>query len=289
MEVKVDLHLHTTVSDGRLTPSELVKYTAAQGLEVIAVSDHDITDGLDEAYATVQEYPEMTIIPAIELSTEVPDDEVHMLGYFIDYDDREFQNILDKFREGRLDRGQLMVNKLSEYGMNIEWERVLEIAGEGSVGRPHVALALVEKGYFKEPRDAFDEYLCNGGLAYIERKKMTPVQGIEMLSKVGGAAVIAHPARIVGLDEMLGDLKKAGLAGIEVFYAEYSAETISWLYEMSVKHDLVPCGGSDYHALGNTGEQVPGSMGPPMESVERLKAISDDIRKGPTRSSIPTS
>ena len=169
MEVKVDLHLHTTVSDGRLTPSELVKYTAAQGLEVIAVSDHDITDGLDEAYATVQEYPEMTIIPAIELSTAVPDDEVHMLGYFIDYDDREFQNILDNFREGRLDRGQLMVNKLSEYGMNIEWERVLEIAGEGSVGRPHVALALVEKGYFKEPRDAFEEYLCNGGLAYIER------------------------------------------------------------------------------------------------------------------------
>ena len=182
MEVKVDLHLHTTVSDGRLTPSELVKYTAAQGLEVIAVSDHDITDGLDEAYATVQEYPEMTIIPAIELSTEVPDDEVHMLGYFIDYEDREFQNILDKFREGRLDRGQLMVSKLAEYGMNIEWERVLEIAGEGSVGRPHVALALVEKGYFKEPRDAFKEYLCNGGLAYIERKKMTPARGIEMLA-----------------------------------------------------------------------------------------------------------
>ena len=97
MEVKVDLHLHTTVSDGRLTPSELVKYTAAQGLEVIAVSDHDITDGLDEAYATVQEYPNMTIIPAIELSTDVPDDEVHMLGYFIDYEDREFQNILDTY------------------------------------------------------------------------------------------------------------------------------------------------------------------------------------------------
>ena len=196
MEVKVDLHLHTTVSDGRLTPSELVKYTAAQGLEVIAVSDHDITDGLDEAYATVQEYPNMTIIPAIELSTDVPDDEVHMLGYFIDYEDREFQNILDKFREGRLDRGQLMVNKLAEYGMNIEWERVLEIAGEGSVGRPHVALALVEKGYFKEPSDAFEENFCNGGLANIQRKKMTPARGIDMLAKVGGDEVISHHSKI---------------------------------------------------------------------------------------------
>ena len=279
MEHKVDLHLHTTVSDGRLTPSDLVKYTAEQGLEVIAVSDHDITDGLDEAYATAQEYPHMTIIPAIELSTDVPGDEVHMLGYFIDYEDNEFQAILNKFREGRLDRGELMVGKLAEYGMNIEWERVLEIAGEGSVGRPHVALALVEKGYFKEPKDAFDEYLCNGGLAYIERKKMTPVQGIHMLAKVGGAAVIAHPAQIVGLDDMLGELKEAGLAGIEVFYAGYSPDTISWLYEVSVKHNLVPCGGSDYHALGNTGEQVPGSMGPPMESVERLKRIAEDIRK----------
>ena len=279
MEHKVDLHLHTTVSDGRLTPSELVKYTAEQGLEVIAVSDHDITDGLEEAYATLQEYPYMTIIPAIELSTDVLGDEVHMLGYFIDYEDNEFQAILNKFREGRLDRGELMVGKLAEYGMNIEWERVLEIAGEGSVGRPHVALALVEKGYFKEPKDAFDEYLCNGGLAYIERNKMTPVQGIQMLAKVGGAAVIAHPAQIVGLDDMLGELKEAGLAGIEVFYAGYSPDTISWLYEISVKHDLVPCGGSDYHALGNTGEQVPGSMGPPMESVERLKRISEDIRK----------
>lgn len=279
MEHKVDLHLHTTVSDGRLTPSDLVKYTAEQGLEVIAVSDHDITDGLDEAYATAQEYPHMTIIPAIELSTDVPGDEVHMLGYFIDYEDNEFQAILNKFREGRLDRGELMVGKLAEYGMNIEWERVLEIAGEGSVGRPHVALALVEKGYFKEPKDAFDEYLCNGGLAYIERNKMTPVQGIQMLTKVGGAAVIAHPAQIVGLDDMLGELKEAGLAGIEVFYAGYSPDTISWLYEVSVKHNLVPCGGSDYHALGNTGEQVPGSMGPPMESVERLKRIAEDIRK----------
>ena len=279
MEHKVDLHLHTTVSDGRLTPSDLVKYTAEQGLEVIAVSDHDITDGLDEAYATAQEYPHMTIIPAIELSTDVPGDEVHMLGYFIDYEDNEFQAILNKFREGRLDRGELMVGKLAEYGMNIEWERVLEIAGEGSVGRPHVALALVEKGYFKEPKDAFDEYLCNGGLGYFERKKMTPVKGIQMLAKVGGAAVIAHPAQIVGLDDMLGELKEAGLAGIEVFYAGYSPDTISWLYEVSVKHNLVPCGGSDYHALGNTGEQVPGSMGPPMESVERLKRIAEDIRK----------
>ena len=278
MTITVDLHLHTTVSDGRLTPEELIQLTAKQGLEVVAISDHDITDGLSEAYKTAEDYPNMTVIPSIELSTEVPGDEVHLLGYFIDYENENFQNILSKFREGRLDRGQSMVDKLAEYGMDIEWNRVLEIAGEGSVGRPHVALALVEKGYFREPKDAFDEYLCNGGLAYIERKKMKPNQGIDMLAKVGGAAVLAHPAQIVDLDKFAGELKKSGLAGMEVYYAQYSTETIARLLSIAKRHGLIPCGGSDYHALGNTGEHVPGTMGPPLESVERLEAFARNLK-----------
>jgi len=234
---------------------------------------------LTEAYKTAEDYPNMTIIPAIELSTNVRGDEVHMLGYFIDYTNDDFQQILSEFREGRLDRGQLMVDKLAEFGMDIDWSRVLEIAGEGSVGRPHLALALVEKGYFKEPKDAFDEYLCNGGLAYMDRKTMDPNQGIEMLAKVAGASVLAHPAQIANLDKVAGELKRSGLAGMEVYYAQYSANTIARLLNIAKRYDLIPCGGSDYHALGNTGEQVPGTMGPPLESVERLEKFSRNLRK----------
>ena len=273
----VDLHLHTTVSDGRLTPTELIKLVAGKGLKVVSVSDHDITDGLAEAYQAAEEFPDLRIIPGIELSTDIPGDEIHMLGYFIGYEDEAFQTILVRFREGRLERGRAMVEKLAEHGLQIEWERVKEIAGEGSVGRPHIALALVEKGYFKEPKDAFAEYLGRNGLAYAEREKMTPEEGVEMLGKIGGVAVLAHPAQLADLDEKAAHLKAAGLVGMEVYYAQYSPETIDRLARVAENHGLIPCGGSDYHGLGNTGELLPGTMGPPMETVERLEEASRKI------------
>ena len=277
MGAVVDLHLHTTVSDGRLTPTELIKLVAGKGLKVISISDHDITDGLAEAYQAAKEFPDMRIIPGIELSTDIPGDEIHMLGYFISYEDDAFQTILSRFREGRLERGLAMVEKLAEHGLHVEWERVKEIAGEGSVGRPHIALALVEKGYFKEPKDAFAEYLGRNGLAYAEREKMTPEEGVEMLGRIGGVAVLAHPAQLADLDEKAGQLKAAGLVGMEVYYAQYSPETIDRLARVAENHGLIPCGGSDYHGLGNTGELLPGTMGPPMETVERLEEASRKI------------
>jgi 3',5'-nucleoside bisphosphate phosphatase len=267
----VDLHLHTTVSDGRLTPTELVRLAASKSLEVISVSDHDTTDGLGEASQAAGEFPKLRIIPGIELSTDIPGDEIHLLGYFIQYKNEDFQDILRRFREGRLERGRLMVEKLADLGMHIEWERVQEIAGEGSVGRPHIALAMVEKGYFKEPKDAFAQYLGRNGLAYVERKKMTPEEGVQMLARVGGVAVLAHPAQLADLDGKIAQLKAAGLVGMEVHYAMYTPETIKHLYEVADRHGMVPCGGSDYHGLGNTGEPLPGTLGPPMETVERLE------------------
>lgn len=267
----VDLHLHTTVSDGRLTPTELVRLAASKGLEVISVSDHDTTDGLTEAYQAAREFPNLRIIPGIELSTDIPGDEIHLLGYFIQYTNGDFQDILRRFREGRLERARLMVEKLADLGVHIEWERVQEIAGEGSVGRPHIALAMVEKGYFKEPKDAFARYLGRNGLAYVERKKMTPEEGVRMLARVGGVAVLAHPAQLADLDDKVAQLKAAGLMGMEVHYAMYTPETIKYLSEVADRHGLIPCGGSDYHGLGNTGEPPPGTLGPPMETVERLE------------------
>ena len=274
MVVEVDLHLHTLASDGRLTPSQLIALVAEKGLKVVSISDHDSTEGLAEAYQAAKSQPDLTIIPGIELSTDIPGDEIHMLGYFINYEDEAFQHTLTTFREGRLERGRLMVEKLATLGIHIEWERVREIAGEGSVGRPHIALAMVEKGYFKEPKGPFAEYLGRNGKAYVERAKMTPAEGVEILTKVGGVAVLAHPASLSELDYKVAELKEAGLQGMEVHYAMYSADTVRYLSEVAKKHELIPCGGSDYHCLGNSGEALPGTQGPPMETVFELMQAS---------------
>lgn len=279
MDGLVDLHLHTLASDGRLTPTQLVDLIASKGVTVAAISDHDTTDGIAEAVRAAAAHPNLEIIPAIELSTDIPGDEIHMLGYFLQYEDEEFQGILKRFRDGRLERGRAMVEKLAALGKPVDWERVQEIAGDGSVGRPHIALAMVEAGYFKEPKEAFYEYLGRNGLAYAEREKMTPEEGVEMLAKVGGSAVLAHPANLEDLDTKVANLKEAGLVGMEVHYAMYSEETIQRLLEVANRHGLIACGGSDYHGLGNTGEQEPGLLGPPMETVERLAGISRDLAR----------
>ena len=280
MSISVDLHLHTTASDGRLTPTELVELTASKGLRTISVSDHDTTAGLEEAQRAVNRIPGMRLIPGIELSCDVPGGEVHMLGYFMDIEDAGFQEMLAGFREGRLARGEGMVTKLAEFGMDIEWERVLEIAGDASVGRPHIAQALVEKGYFAEPSDAFREYLGRNGKAYVERSKLTPPDAVKLLNDVGGVAVFAHPwferrgnepEPEQSLIETVEELKAAGLHGMEVHYAMYDEATVDWLADVARAYDLIPCGGSDYHHSGNSREPLPGVNGPSLETVERLE------------------
>jgi predicted metal-dependent phosphoesterase TrpH len=277
MEALVDLHLHTTASDGRLSPTELIQLVARKGVKVVSVSDHDTTEGLAEVSRAIEEFPNMRLIPGIELSTDIPGDEIHMLGYFMEYDDPEFQQVLRRFRAGRVDRAKMMVEKLASLGLEVEWERVQAIAGDGSVGRPHIALALVEKGYFKEPKEPFFEFLGRNGLAYAEREKMTPSEGVQLLARVGGVPVLAHPAQLQDLDQKVEELKAAGLRGMEVHYAMYSPETVDYLLSVARRHDLIPCGGSDYHGLGNTGELLPGLLGPPMETVERLEEAHREL------------
>ena len=277
MSALVDLHLHTTASDGRLSPTELIHLLASQGLKQVAISDHDTTEGLAEAFAAAEEFPDMRIIPAIELGTDIPGDEVHMLGYFLRHEDEELQKILREFRMGRLERGRMMVEKLATLGINIEWERVQEIAGEGSVGRPHIALAMVEKGYCKEPKDAFPEYLGRNGSAYVERSKMTPPEAVEMLIRFGAVPVLAHPAYLNDMETTIAELAEAGIVGLEVHYAQFSPETVQQLAGLADRYGLIPCGGSDYHGLGNEGEPLPGTLGPPPETVGLLEEAASKI------------
>ena len=273
----VDLHLHTTASDGRLPPRELVRLVADRGLKQISISDHDTTEGLAEAFQEAEEHTGLRIIPGIELSTDIPGDEIHMLGYFIQYHEEPFQEILRGFRRGRVDRAREMVEKLVALGIQLEWERVQEIAGDGAVGRPHIALALVEKGYCKEPKDAFPEYLGRNGLAYVERSKLTPAEAIQMLLKVGGVPVLAHPAYLSDLEARMPELKAAGLLGMEVYYAKFPPDKVEYLKDLASEYDLIPCGGSDFHGLGNTDEALPGSMGPPLSTVELLEEAAQTV------------
>ena len=279
MAFEVDLHLHTLASDGRLTPTELVRLAADQGLRTISVSDHDTTEGLAEALEAAGEIPGLRVIPGIELSADVPGDEVHVLGYFIDTENAELQAELARFREGRVDRARTMVEKLGQLGIHVEWERVQHFAGDGAVGRPHIALALVEAGYCKEPKDAFPEYLGRNGLAYVERVKLSPEEAVGIIRKAGGAAVLAHPAYMNDMELGISNLSGIGLSGMEVHYAKYREDTIRQLARLSQQYDLIPCGGSDYHGLGNSDEGLPGQNGPPMESVERLEAAAQEARQ----------
>lgn len=280
MTATIDLHLHTLASDGRLTPTELIQLVVKQGLKTVSITDHDSTEGLAEAYEAAKEFPHLRIIPGIEMSADLPGNEVHVLGYFLDYHDVEFQATLTEFRRGRVDRARIMVEKLDTLGMHVEWEQVQRFAGDGSVGRPHIALALVEAGYFEEPKEAFEEYLGNDGLAYYDRPKLNPIESVEMIKRVGGVPVLAHPTFMNDMENGIVELMKVGLVGMEVYYAQYDDDTVRHLARLAKEYDLIPCGGSDYHGLGNSGEPLPGTLGPPDETINLLEDAAAKAKSG---------
>ena len=272
---QVDLHLHTNESDGRLTPAELVDVAGRRGMRVIAVTDHDSTEGLEEAFRTAKKYPNLIVIPGIELSTDIPGSEVHILGYFLKYQDEAFQQKLLEFREAREDRGQRMVEKLRELGMPVEWERVLHYAqgGEGAVGRPHVAQAMLEAGVVSSVQEAFDLWIGRNGPAYADRPKLTPAEAVGLVRQVGGLAVLAHPKDVLdNLDPILDDLCAAGLTGMEVHYQGYEGQLHDYLLGVAEKRGLIPCGGSDYHGIESRPEAGIGNVYVPMDTAERLFA-----------------
>lgn len=273
MGAQVDLHMHSTYSDGTLKPAELIAKIGKTTLKVIALTDHDTTQGLDEATAAAKAFPHLTIIPGVEISTEIEGGEVHILAYYVNKADAGFQKELERFRASRYERGQKMVEKLAELGMPLSWKRVLEIAGDGAVGRPHVARALIEKGYVASHQEAFDKYLAKGQPAYVEREKLTPEEAIGLAVRNGALPVLAHPAYVKEVEKIIPSLKAAGLVGMEVYYSTYSEADTARFKMLADQHGLVPCGGSDYHGNGYAGEVEPGVVGPPMSTAERLKAM----------------
>lgn len=271
----VDLHSHTTVSDGVLSPEELVDHAAEKGVRFLAITDHDATDGLARAIERAERHSSLKVIPGVELSADVEGSEVHILGYLDNYEEPEFQEEMKRFRDGRVGRAKGMLEKLKGLGLEVDWERVKEIAGDGAVGRPHVAQALVERGHVDSVQKAFDLYLGNGKAAYVGREKLKPGDAIRLIQSVGGKAVLAHPSFTRNVETLLPTMKAEGLAGMEVYYARYTPEQITRMKRLADQHGLIPCGGSDYHGPGLGPDIDLGDVDVPESSVYRLMGIGD--------------
>jgi predicted metal-dependent phosphoesterase TrpH len=273
---QADLHIHSTASDGRLTPAEVVKEAAERGLKFIALTDHDTVEGIVPAKAAAKSFPNLKLIPGVEISTDIPDGEVHVLGYFIDYTSRELGAKLDQFRNSRLNRARGMVAKLDKLGIPLDWQRIQQIAGSSVMGRPHIAQAMLEKGYIDTFKQAFTDYIGRDGPAYVEREKVTPAEAVALIIKARGQAVLAHPFTAGDPEAMTIELKSAGMVGIETYYNGYTDEEIEQLVAIAERHNLITTGGSDFHGLDSS-ESAIGGIDLPMESVEELIAKARQI------------
>src|SRR5574342_39487 len=266
----VDLHTHTTASDGTYTPRELVAEAAGRGVRVLAVTDHDSTEGLAEALEEAERRRPLEIVPGIEINCDVEGAEIHVLGYLMDWQAPWFQDFCREQRRERRARVHPMVERLAALGMPLAADEVFGIVKEGSAGRPHVAQAMVARGYVKTVREAFDKYLGSGKPGHVQRKKLTPEDAVRLIRKAGGVPVFAHPG-LADRDAMIPGLISAGMMGIECYYTEHSAGQRAAYLQLCKDHGLVATGGSDFHGpkvrAGTLGSPVV-----PMAAVDDLRA-----------------
>lgn len=245
-----DLHIHTNASDGRLSPLAVVEQAIQSGLSSIAITDHDTVDGLlmlDQQGKLQNE--RLTIIPGIEFSGDLPDHEVHILGYNLDIYNKELREQLDVLIADRLQRTKKMIAKLAKLGYPIEFQRVLELAGRSTaLGRPHVARALVERGYFATVTDVFNQLLYKNGPAFVAHYKLSIPAVIELIKKVGGFPVLAHPG-LIGDDSIVMNIIQSGILGLEVFHPKHQADEVKKYLRLASRYGLLVTGGSDFHAI----------------------------------------
>ncbi|MDD2371973.1 MAG: PHP domain-containing protein [Syntrophomonadaceae bacterium] len=271
MKYEYDLHIHTTASDGVLTPQEVIDKAVEIGLKGIAISDHDTVAGLEKArqYLNTTSYC-LDFIPAVELNTEAEKEEVHILGYFIDPQNAALNQRLQDIRISRYHRSEQMVSRLQEAGLKINFTQVKELAQGESIGRPHVARALINNNYVASIDEAFEKYIGWGAPGYVPRYKFLPAEAIELIKNAGGIAVLAHPGLIKNKKKVL-DIINLGIEGLEVFYPEHSPEQIEELLRLARRYHLLLTGGSDYHGPG--GAESRANMG----SAGVSKKLADQL------------
>jgi len=279
----IDLHAHSTFSDGSLTPGQLVKLAAETGLTALALTDHDSTGGLDLFMAACEEAaaaggPAPVGIPGVEISADVAKGTMHILAYFFDQANAPLQEGLAHIRGGREARNHEILDKLKGLGIELTWEEVQGYAGEEVVGRPHFARAMLDKGYVRSASEAFDRYLAKGKPAYADRFRLSPSDSIALIRQAGGVPVLAHPSTLQLAagelrDEMVR-LKECGLEGVEVYYSEHSHELVARYRELAEELDLALTGGSDFHGEINPGIKLGigfGSLRVPDGLVDELR------------------
>jgi hypothetical protein len=276
--VLIDLHCHTTASDGTAEPGALVREAAARGVDVVGVTDHDTVAGVAPAREAAEGLS-VRVVPGIELSTRHGARELHVLGYFVDVSNDVLGHAIERMRVQRVERARLILERLQQLGYGITMADVEAQAGGEVIARPHIARALLARGYVKSIRDAFTEdFIGDGGRAFVAREAMTSVEGIDLIRAAGGIAVLAHAGvthhegdRNVLEDDVVAELARAGLVGLEVDHPDHPPLIRDRLRAMADEYDLVPTGGSDWHGLP---EHTLGGWTTFEESFRRLEALA---------------
>lgn len=274
---EVDLHMHTTASDGMNRPSENVRMAREAGLSALAITDHDTVAGYAEAAQAGQTLG-ITVVPGVEISTVAEGQDIHILGYYIDVNDEQLLERLRQLRSTRENRNAMLLERLRELGLDITIEEVIEQAGKSAsgdetIGRPHIASVLVSKGYVASVHEAFDRYLGKGGAAYVNPPRVSPFEAVDWIHEAGGAAVVAHPG-LYQADELVERIVRHGADGIEAFHSDHTPEDESRYAEMAARLQVLVTAGSDFHGERNGHElHAPiGSRRIGAHVLEQLKA-----------------
>lgn len=283
----VDLHSHSTKSDGSFTPTELVNYALEKGLAALALTDHDTTDGIDEALAAAEGKP-IEVIPGIEFSTEYEGRDIHIVGLYIDYKSDFFMRRLEHFVKARETRNEEMCRRLTALGMPVTYEELTEAFPDSVITRAHYARYLLSHGYTRSLKEAFDRYIGDYGPCFVPRKKITPMRAVEIILKAGGIPILAHPILYhmssQKLDALVAALKEVGLVGIEAIYSTYSAGDERDIRRLAAKYDLCISGGSDFHGAAKPGLDLGcgyGKLFVPEEVLWNLKEKHREMKEHP--------
>ena len=249
---RIDLHLHTTHSDGSLSPAEVLRLAHKAGVTALAITDHDIVSGIPDAISTGAELG-VEIIPGVEISSYIGNSELHILGYCMDWQDPELIRRLTVLRESRHTRNPQIIERLRSLGLDVTYDEVRALAGTDSVGRPHIARLLMDKKYVTSAKEAFDRYLAEGRPGYVARELPKPADAIAWIRAAGGVAVLAHPtwAKVSGegLNMLCTALKAEGLGGIEVHYSTHTKRQTTEYLDLAKRLNLLVTGGSDFHGI----------------------------------------
>lgn len=266
----IDLHVHSNASDGTLSPRQVVKEARARGVTLLGITDHDTVLGLPEGETAAREAG-ITMVPAVELSVEKEKREIHILGYFVEAEKAELREVLSGIRERRNTRNDRILEQLKRLGAPVDPERLREIAGEGSVGRPHIALALFEAGHVVSPLAAFGRFLGNGRPAFVPRALLTLEEACEIVRKAGGLPVLAHPAKL-GPRRVWEEIVAVGIDGVEVYHSDHSAHQEAALLAFAREMSLFVTGGTDTHGWDSSRPLAIGSVTIPQWVGEELLA-----------------